>query len=492
MIIGHDIAGIREDAEGRSTIDVVNPADGSVIASVVAGSPADVDRAVAAAADAFGSWSTTPMAQRIVHVEALAEGLARHRERLAATLSAEMGSPIAFARSAQVGVAIADLARLVDAARAHVERESVSNSLVVSEPVGVVAAITPWNFPLHQIMLKVGAAILAGCTVVLKPSEVAPLNAAIVGDILREIGLPAGVVNIVHGDGAGVGSPLVAHPGVDMVTFTGSRGVGESVARAAAATIKKVALELGGKSAAIVLDDAPLQDSVRSVLASCFANAGQTCAAQTRVLVPAGMLDAWQDAAITVAAGWAPGDPGVEATATGPVASALQQERVRGHIATAIAEGARVLTGGLDIVEPTAGGAYVQPTIFTDVTPEMQIFHEEVFGPVLTITPYATVDEAVDLANDSVYGLSGGVWSSDPRRALDVALRMRTGTVGINGAGLDVGAPFGGYKQSGIGRECGVHGFEEFLELKSVMGAAALIDDLRDRLQTRNTADTNQ
>jgi len=478
MVIGHDIAGVREDAGGRASIDVVSPADGSVIGAVVAGDSADVDRAVAAAAAAFAGWSATPMSQRIAHVEALAEGLARRREILAETLSAEMGSPIAFARAAQVGVAIADLARLVDAARAHVERTAVSNSLVVSEPVGVVAAITPWNFPLHQIMLKVGAAILAGCTVVLKPSEVAPFNAAIVGDILREISLPAGVVNIVHGDGAGVGSALVAHPGVDMVTFTGSRQVGELVARSAASTIKKVALELGGKSAAIVLDDASVEDSVRGVLASCFANAGQTCAAQTRVLVPEGMREAWERAAVDATAGWAPGDPGAEGTATGPVASALQRERIREHMAIAIGEGARVIAGGLDIVEPTAGGAYVLPTIFTDVTPDMRIFHEEVFGPVLTITPYATVDEAVDLANDSVYGLSGGVWSSDPRRALDVALRMRTGTVGINGAGLDVGAPFGGYKQSGVGRECGVHGFEEFLELKSVMGAAALLDDL--------------
>ena len=477
MIIGHDIAGIREDAAGQASIDVVNPADGSVIGAVVAGGPADVDRAVAAAADAFGSWSTTPMSRRITHVEALAEGLARHRELLAETLCAEMGSPIAFARSAQVGVAIADLAQLIDAARAHVEREAVSNSLVVTEPVGVVAAITPWNFPLHQIMLKVGAAILAGCTVILKPSEIAPLSAAIVGDILRETGLPAGVVNIVHGDGVGVGSPLVAHPGVDMVTFTGSRQVGEQVARAAAATIKKVALELGGKSAAIVLDDAPLGESVRGVLASCFANAGQTCAAQTRVLVPRDMQDAWQRAAVEAAAVWAPGDPRAEETVTGPVASHVQRERVRSHIEAAIADGAQLLTGGLDIVEPTVGGAYVQPTIFAAVTADMRIFHEEVFGPVLTITPYATIDEAVDLANDSVYGLSGGVWSSDPRRALDVALRMRTGTVGINGAGLDVGAPFGGYKQSGVGRECGVRGFEEFLEFKSVMGAAALADE---------------
>lgn len=471
-IIGHFIDGGWQPTVGREVIEVENPADGSLVGAVVAGDGRDVDRAVEAARAAFDTWAATPMDERIQLVEALAEGLARHRDRLAGCLTAEMGAPISFARAAQVGVAIADLRALVEAARAHVAREAVSNSLVVAEPVGVVAAITPWNFPLHQIMLKLGAALLAGCTVVLKPSEVAPLNAAIVAEILVEIGLPAGVVNVVFGDGAAVGEPLVAHPGVDMVTFTGSRAVGERVAKLASATIKKVALELGGKSAAIVLDDAPLDESVSGVLRSCFANTGQTCAALTRVLVPAARLAEWEALAAAEAGAWAPGDPADEASVIGPLASRLQRDRVLSHISAAIADGARVVVGG---AEPLPGeGAYVRPTILGDVTPAMRVFREEVFGPVLAVTPYETLDEAVELANDSDYGLSGGVWSADPARALDVALRLRTGTVGINGAGLDVGAPFGGYKQSGLGREAGVRGFEEFLEFKSVMGAAAL------------------
>ncbi|GGH33330.1 aldehyde dehydrogenase family protein [Microbacterium album] len=471
-VIGHYINGEWGPVAGREVIEVLNPANGALVGAVVAGDASDVDLAVAAARAAFPAWAATSMPERIALVEALAEGLERHRDRLAETLTAEMGAPIGFARTAQVGVAIADLAALIAAARGHVEREAVSNSLVVAEPVGVVGAITPWNFPLHQIMLKLGAALLAGCTVVLKPSEVAPLNAAVVGDILTEIGVPSGVVAIVFGDGAGVGSPLVAHPDVDMVTFTGSRGVGEAVAREASRTIKKVALELGGKSAALILDDAPVEASVNGVLRSCFANTGQTCAALTRVLVPAGMRAEWERAAIAAIAAWTPGDPLDPRTAMGPLASELQKRRVLEHIRHAEEDGARLLAGGLEPLDMP--GAYVRPTIFSDVTPGMRIFREEVFGPVLAITEYATLDEAITLANDSHYGLSGGVWSADERRALEVALTLRTGTVGINGAGLDVGAPFGGYKQSGLGREGGSRGFEEFLEFKAIMGAASL------------------
>lgn len=471
-IIGHYIGGRWQSTPGRPVIEVDNPADGTLVGAVVAGTAGDVDSAVAAARAAFPAWAATPMRERIALVEGIASGLERHRERLAATLTAEMGAPIAFSRTAQVGVAIADLAHLVAAARAHSDRESVSNSLVITEPVGVVAAVTPWNFPLHQIMLKLGAALLAGCTVVLKPSEVAPLNAAVVGEILDEIGVPAGVVSLVFGDGEGVGAPLVAHPDVDMVTFTGSRAVGEQIMRAAASSITRVALELGGKSAAIVLDDAPVADSVGGVLSSCFANAGQTCAALTRVLVPASMKAAWEQAAIAAAAGWQPADPQAEETRMGPLASPLQHSWVMAHIERAQADGARLLLGGNASVD--GAGCYVAPTIFTDVTPDMRIFRDEVFGPVLAITEYDTLEEAITLANDSDYGLSGGVWSADERRALDVALRLRTGTVGINGAGLDVGAPFGGYKHSGLGREAGARGFEEFLEIKSVMGAAHL------------------
>lgn len=474
-IVGHYIDGSWRGVVGREIIEVDNPADGSLVGATVAGGAQDVDDAVRAARAAFPAWAATTLAERIAAVEALAAGIAEQRERLATVLTAEMGAPIAFARAAQVGVAIADLAALVTAARNHAERRAVSNSLVVTEPVGVVAAITPWNFPLHQIALKLGGALLAGCTIVLKPSEIAPLNAAVLAEIIDGLGLPAGVVNVVFGDGPGVGEPLVRHPEVDMVTFTGSRAVGERIAVLAAADIKKVALELGGKSAAIVLPDAAIDESVAGVLRSCFANAGQTCAALTRVLVPASMLADWQSAAVRASAAWAPGDPAVEATATGPLASTLQQQRVRAHIADALEDGAELLTGGAAAPAGLADGAYVAPTIFAGVTPSMRLFREEVFGPVLAVTGYDTEEDAIRLANDSEYGLSGGVWSGDPRHALEVALRLRTGTVGINGAGLDVGAPFGGYKQSGIGREGGEMGFEEFLEVKSVMGAAQLV-----------------
>lgn len=472
-IHGHYIDGEWATTAGRSVIEVDDPADGSLVGAVVRGDAADVDAAVASARAAFDDWAGLAPSVRITYVEALRDGLVRHRDRLALTLTAEMGAPIEFARSAQVGVAIADLDHLIAAARAHVARESVSSSLVVTEPVGVVAAITPWNFPLHQIMLKVGAAMLAGCTTVLKPSEIAPLNAVVIGEILDEIALPPGVVSIVFGDGPGVGEALVGHPGVDMVTFTGSRAVGERIAVRAAATIKKVALELGGKSAAIILDDAPLAESVAGVLRSCFSNGGQTCAAQTRVLVPEHLRREWEAAAVAKAAEWMPGDPSHADTAIGPLASLDQQQRVRAHIDAALADGAMLLAGGSE--PPFDTGAYVRPTIFSGVTPQMRIFREEVFGPVLAITGYETLEEAITLANDSDYGLSGGVWSADGRRALEVALRLRTGSVGINGAGLDVGAPFGGYKQSGLGREAGAKGLEEFFEVKSVMGAADLL-----------------
>ncbi|WP_223691547.1 aldehyde dehydrogenase family protein [Leifsonia poae] len=470
----HYIDGVWESALGRPLIEVDNPADGSLVGAVVAGDARDADRAVEAARRAFPGWAATPLAERIALIERMAAGIERERDRLAGLLSAEMGAPIGFARAAQVGVALADLAALAAAARDHEHATAVSNSLVVSEPAGVVVAITPWNFPLHQIVLKVGGALLAGCTVVLKPSEIAPLNAAALARILHDAGAPPGVVNVVFGDGAGVGEPLAAHPGVDLVTFTGSRAVGERIAVVAAANITRVALELGGKSAAIVLDDASVADSVAGVLRSCFANSGQTCAALTRVLVPASMLDEWTRAAVAASADWQPGDPGVEGTAIGPLASQTQLQRVRDHIAAAIDDGAELLAGGLDAPSGLAGGAYVRPTIFGGVTPSMRLFREEVFGPVLAVTAYDSLDEAVALANDSDYGLSGGVWSADARRALDVALRLRTGTVGINGAGLDVGAPFGGYKQSGVGRECGAAGLAEFFETKSVMGAASL------------------
>lgn len=462
------------DASGSGSIDVTSPFDGTAVGTIPRGTVAEVDRAVAAARGALPRWSAVPMDGRIAVIEQLNAGIMRRREELAATLTDEMGTPIGFARTAQVGVALADIAALVTAARNHQEASSVSNSLVVHEPVGVVAAITPWNFPLHQIVLKVAAALLAGCTVVLKPSEVAPLNAVLLAEIAEQAGVPEGVLNVVHGDGHGVGAPLAEHSGVDMVTFTGSRDVGAAVAMSAAAGIKRVALELGGKSAAIVLDDAPLAETAEQVVRSCFANTGQTCAALTRVLVPFAQLTAWEDALVDAARSWRPGDPRDPATTVGPVASHLQRDRVLAHIDAAVADGAKPLShpGLTESLPPD--GAWVAPVVFGGVTPEMRLFHDEVFGPVLAVVAYRDEEHAVELANNSRYGLSGGVWSQHPERALAVARRIRTGTIGVNGAGLDVGAPFGGVKQSGIGRECGAAGLAEFFETKTIMGAAGL------------------
>ncbi len=481
MIARHLIDGRWSPSGGRPSLAVINPADDTEVGRVLLGDAADVDLAVAAASRALPAWRSTPMTERIAIVERVSDGIAAQRERLARTLTREMGSPIAFARAAQVGVALADIAELIAAARAHVDRSAVSRSLVVSEPAGVVAAITPWNFPLHQIVLKVVAAMLAGCTVVLKPSEVAPLNAVILGEIFSEAGVPDGVINIVFGDGPGVGAPLAAHPDVDLVTFTGSRDVGARIAEAAAATITKVALELGGKSAAIMLDDAPIADAAAGVVRSCFANTGQTCAALTRVLVPRAQQAEWERALVEAGRSWIPGDPEDENTVLGPLASSLQRDRVCAHLAHAVADGAVPLLGlagdPADSAVPAvpAVGAWQEPVILGGVTPEMRVFRDEVFGPVLTVSVYDTDAEAIELANDSDYGLSGGVWSADTDRAIAVALQVRTGTIGINGEGLDVGAPFGGVKQSGIGRECGVLGFEEFLETKSVMGASGTL-----------------
>ncbi|WP_125100049.1 aldehyde dehydrogenase family protein [Leucobacter chromiireducens] len=474
----HYIDGAWAHPAGHAWLEVENPATGEVVGRAMRGSAADVDRAVAAARRALPLWSARSMAERIAIVEQLSAGMSQQRERLAQVLCAEIGVPISFARSAQLGVALADLAALMDAARQHAARTPISNSLVVTMPVGVVAAITPWNFPLHQIVLKLGAALLAGCTFVLKPSEVSPLNAAILTEILAELDLPAGAVNVVFGDGGGVGEPLAAHRDIDMVSFTGSRAVGEWIAAGAARNLTRVSLELGGKSAAIILDDASIEDSAKSVVASCMANTGQTCAALTRALVPSAFVAEWEAAASRALSAWVPGNPALETTALGPTASAVQGERVREHVRAAIADGARLVAGGAEVPGELPAGsvpeAWVRPTILGDVTPEMRIFRDEVFGPVLAVTPYDGIAEAIALANDSDYGLSGGVWSADPQRALQVALQVHTGTIGINGAGLDVGAPFGGVKQSGIGRECGAYGLEEFLETKSVMGAAAL------------------
>ena len=376
--------------------------------------------------------------------------------------------PNVLSQLVQVGLPMASFGSQAAVAADFDWEKTVGNSLVVREPVGVVGAITPWNYPLHQIAAKVAPALAAGCTVVLKPSEVAPLNAFVLADIFDEVGLPPGVFNLVTGYGPVVGEAIAAHPDVDMVSFTGSTRAGRRVSEVASATVKRVALELGGKSANVLLDDADFATAVPDGVAKCYANSGQTCSALTRMLVPRNRLADVEELARTAAETYTPGDPFEEGTRLGPLVSAAQRDRVRSYIDKGVGEGADLLTGGADAPEGLDHGYFVRPTVFSSVTRDMTIAREEIFGPVLAIIPYDSEDEAVDIANDTDYGLAGGVWSGDPERAKAVARRLRTGQVEVNGGGFNPMAPFGGYKQSGNGRELGAYGLEEYLEVKSL------------------------
>jgi acyl-CoA reductase-like NAD-dependent aldehyde dehydrogenase len=453
---------------GDATIDVVNPATGEVVGSVGECSPGDVDRAVGAARDALESWAATPLAERIALVARIRDGIAARREELAASMSREMGAPIAAARGQMVTMALNDAEGFLRAADALELSERVGSALVVKEPVGVVVAITPWNAPMHQMALKLLPALIAGCTVVLKPSEVTPTSASLLFEIAADAGTPRGVLNLVTGSGPRVGAYLAAHPDVDMVSFTGSVEAGRSVAAAGAQGVKKVTLELGGKSACVVLDDADLAAAVTQVVAACFRNSGQVCAAITRLLVPHDRLAEVEALAVRAAGAWPPGDPSNEQTVLGPVSSRAARARVRGYIEAGVAEGARLLYGGAEDPEGLGDGAFVRPTIFTGVRPEMRIAQEEIFGPVLSLIGYHDEEEAVRIANGTRYGLVAAVWSADPRRAQAVARRLRAGVVRINGGGEEIGTPFGGYRASGVGREGGAYGIEEFFELKTI------------------------
>jgi aldehyde dehydrogenase (NAD+) len=452
---------------GAGRIEVINPATEDVIAVVAEGTAADVDKAVAAAREAFPSWSATPPAERADHLQRTHEAIVARTDELTALLSKDMGMPLAFSKVVQVGLPTFNFAHFAELARTFpFEGQEVGNSLIVREPVGVVGCITPWNFPLHQIVLKVGAALAAGCTVVLKPTEVAPLAAYALAEIFTEVGLPAGVFNLVSGYGPVVGEAIAAHPDVDMVSFTGSTRAGKRVSEVASGTVKRVALELGGKSANILLDDADFPKAVADGVGKCYLNSGQTCSALTRMLVPADRLEEAEAIAAETAKAFTHGDPNDPAMMLGPLVSAAQLERVRGYIQKGIDEGATLVAGGTDSGHDK--GYYVPATVFSGVTPDMTIAREEIFGPVLSIMPYDDEDDAVRIANDSEYGLAGGVWSGDPDRALRVAKRMRTGQVEINGGAFNPAAPFGGYKQSGVGREGGTFGLEEFLETKAI------------------------
>ncbi|MEU2257779.1 aldehyde dehydrogenase family protein [Nocardia xishanensis] len=448
-------------------IEVVNPATGAVVGTVPAGTAADVDAAVRAARAAFAGWSTTSLGDRAKIVERISEGLNAHAEQIAQSITAEMGSPIAFSRAVQAGLPVAVSATSAAIARDFTWEEEIGNSLVVREPIGVVGAITPWNFPLHQIVAKVAPAIVAGNTVVVKPSEVAPLTAAILAEVVAEAGLPVGVLNIVHGTGPQVGEAIARHPDVDMVSFTGSTAAGKRVAVVASDTVKRVALELGGKSASIVLDSADIEEAARAGLAGAWINSGQTCAAWTRMLVPAAHHDRIVEALVAAAAAHPVGRPTDDATVIGPMSSELQRQRVTRYIEQGVADGASLVLGGASRVPGFEEGAYVQPTIFAHVDPDSVIAQQEIFGPVLSVISYGSEEEAVEIANNTIYGLSGAVFG-DPDHALGIARKLRTGQVSVNDGQFNVLAPFGGYKQSGNGREFGRYGLEEFLETKSV------------------------
>jgi aldehyde dehydrogenase (NAD+) len=389
-------------------------------------------------------------------------------DEMAALITAEMGVPITISQRVQVGLPIGVLGSMIELLSLEPVEERIGNSLVVREPVGVVGAITPWNYPLHQMTAKIAPALGAGCTVVLKPSGLAPLTAFLLADIVDEVGIPPGVVNVVSGEGAVIGEALASHPLVDMISLTGSTAAGTRVMQLAAATIKRVALELGGKSATIVLDDVDLETVVPQAVTGCFRNSGQNCSALTRLIVPRSQLGRVEELAAAVTEGWQPGDPFDPSVKLGPLVSADQRRKVQGHIQAGLDEGARLVTGGPDRPAGLDRGFFVQPTVFSGVESGMAIAQEEIFGPVLVILAYDTEDDAVRIANDSPYGLSGAVWSADPAHAEGVARRMRTGRVVVNGGAFNPVAPFGGYKRSGIGRELGRFGLEEYLEVKTL------------------------
>jgi aldehyde dehydrogenase (NAD+) len=456
------IGGRWRSAAGGERIDVVDPATEQVLGRVPAGGPRDVDDAVAAARAALPGWAATPPARRAAVLGAARDLMTARREEIAATVAAELGAPPAFAAAVHTDLPTAVMGSYATLAADHPFEERIGNSRVLREPVGVVGAITPWNYPLHQIVAKVAPALAAGCTVVLKPAEDTPMVAQLFTEILDEAGVPAGVFNLVTGLGPVAGQALAEHPGVDLVSFTGSTAVGRRIGAAAGGAVKRVALELGGKSANVILPDADLAKAVNVGVANVFANSGQTCSAWTRMLVDDARYDEAVEIAAAAAAKYQPGDR------IGPLVNAKQRERVLGYIRKGVEEGARIVAGGPDAPEGMPAGYYVRPTVFADVAPEMTVAQEEIFGPVVVLIRYQDEEDALRIANGTVYGLAGAVWAADEETAVAFARRMDTGQVDINGGRFNPLAPFGGYKQSGVGRELGPHGLAEYLQTKSL------------------------
>jgi aldehyde dehydrogenase (NAD+) len=467
MLIGGELVA------AAATFDVVNPANEQVIGHISMGDADDVNAAVAAAKAAFATFSRTTREERVALLEAILAEYKKRYGEMAETISAEMGAPMSLSKAAQAAMGPAHIATTIEILKHYEFSEDRGNVILRREPIGVCGLITPWNWPINQIACKVIPALAAGCTMVLKPSEVAPLNAALFAEILHAAGVPKGVFNLVNGDGPVVGNALSSHPDVDMMSFTGSTRAGIQVAKSAADTVKRVAQELGGKSANIILDDADFEAAVtRGVMHVCQ-NSGQSCNAPTRMLVPASRHAEAVAIAKAAAATVVVGDPSADTTSMGPVVSKVQFDKIQHLINAGIQEGAELVCGGPGLPAGLTAGYFVQPTIFGNVNNQMTIAREEVFGPVLAILPYRDDEEAIAIANDTVYGLSGYVSGTDPVRLENVVSRLRAGNVHVNGAGLDFKAPFGGYKQSGNGREWGELGMEEFMEIKAVMKPAA-------------------
>lgn len=460
------IGGEWRPAAGPDTITVVNPATEQVIAEVPAGTAEDVDAAVRAARAAFPGWAATPPAERAAYLSALRDAMAARKDEIAETVTAELGSPLRLSKAVHASAPVIVAGSYAELAATYAFEERIGNSTVLMEPVGVVGAITPWNYPLHQIVAKVAPALAAGCTIVVKPAEDTPLTAQLFAEAVHEAGLPPGVVNVVTGIGSVAGQALAAHEDVDLVSFTGSTAVGRQIGATAGAAVKRVALELGGKSANVILPSADLAKAVKAGVANVMANSGQTCSAWTRMLVHTDQYDEAVEAAGAAVASYRAGDPHDELCRLGPVVNARQHARVRGYIEQGVAEGARVVAGGPQ--PPHETGYFVSPTVLADVTPEMTVAQEEIFGPVLSILRYEDEDDALRIANGTVYGLAGAVWAGDESEAVAFARRMDTGQVDINGGRFNPLAPFGGYKQSGVGRELGPHGLAEYLQTKSL------------------------
>ena len=464
------IDGAWVDPAGKQTWAVVNPATEEAMYEIAVGSKEDIDKAVAAARRAFATFSRTNRDDRVALLRRIAEAYKKRAKEIATAISDEMGAPMGLAERAQAGAGLGHIMTTIVVLKGYKFEEPLGSATVLREPVGVIGMITPWNWPLNQIACKVAPAIAAGCTMVLKPSEYTPTSALIFAEIMHEAGVPKGVFNLVNGLGPEVGVAVSEHPGIDMISFTGSTRAGIDVAQRAAPTVKRVSQELGGKSPNIILDDADLQKAIAGGVTHCFNNSGQSCNAPTRMMVPHTRMKEASALAKSVAEQAKPGDPKADATTMGPVVNKIQWDKIQGLIKKGIDEGATLVTGGLGRPDGLNKGYYVRPTVFADVTNDMTIAREEIFGPVLSIIGYRDETDAVTMANDTPYGLAGYVWSGDVERARKVAQQLRAGNVNLNGVLNDRSAPFGGYKQSGNGREWGRFGLEEYLEVKAIAG----------------------